>query len=148
MMNNDPANSSQELEAINQRLQALEDEKSQLLSRQAELEVAAGNLVASSSSLTANDRVALFQKFFIGREDIYAFRWENSSGKSGYSIACHNEWQQGLCNKPKIKCSDCTNKAYKPLELKIYLAFKVESRCTTLNVAFSSLFHMFTASTR
>jgi len=117
-MNNDPTSSSQELEAINQRLQALEDEKSQLLSRKAELEATAGNLIASSSSLTANDRVTLFRNFFIGRDDVYAFRWENSTGKSGYAVACHNEWQQGLCNKPKIKCSDCTNKAYKPLESK------------------------------
>ena len=48
----------------------------------------------------------------MGRDDIHAFRWENKQGKSGYAVACHNEWQPGLCNKPKIKCSECTNKAY------------------------------------
>ncbi len=118
MKNNNATNSSQEIERINQRLQALEEEKSRLLARKAALEPTTSNLIATSSTLAAKDKVALFQKFFVGREDIYAFRWENKAGKSGYSVACHNEWQPGLCNKPKIKCGDCSNKAYKALESK------------------------------
>lgn len=115
MTANDPA---QEIEAINQRLLALEEEKSRLLSRKAELESTASNLITTSSTLAPNDKIALFRKFFVGRDDIHAFRWENNAGKSGYAVACNNEWQTGLCNKPKIKCSDCTNKAYKALEPK------------------------------
>ena len=47
--------------------------------------------------------------FFRGRDDIYAHRWQNKQGRSGYSVACHNEWRQGLCNKPKVKCMECVN---------------------------------------
>ncbi|MCZ6828562.1 MAG: hypothetical protein O7F73_03060 [Gammaproteobacteria bacterium] len=119
MKTNDSANTSQEIDAINRRLQGLEDEKSKLLSRKKELESAAGSLIAISSTLAAKEKVALFQRYFVGRHDIHAFRWENASGKSGYAVACHNEWQPGICNKPKIKCSDCTNKAYKSLDSKI-----------------------------
>ncbi len=118
MMNNDDAKLDEEIAHINQRLQALEEEKSQLLACKAALASTTSNLIATSSTLAAKDKVALFQKFFVGREDIHAFRWENNTGKSGYAVACHNEWQPGLCNKPKIKCSDCSNKAYKALEPK------------------------------
>ena len=113
-----PDSVAQEIDAIDRQLQALEQEKLKLLSRKAELEFATSRLIASSSTLSPKDKVALFQKLFVGRDDIYAFRWENSAGKSGYSVACHNEWKPGLCNKPKIKCSDCSNKAYKSLESK------------------------------
>ncbi len=118
MTANDPTDDRQEIEAINQRLQALEQERSRLLSRKEALESTASNLIATSSALAPKDKVALFQKLFAGRDDIHAFRWENAAGKSGYTVACHNEWQAGLCNKPKIKCSNCPNKAYKVLEPK------------------------------
>ena len=111
-------NVAQEIEAIERRLQMLEQEKLQLMSRKAELEPVTSQLIASSPTLSPKDKVALFQKFFVGRDDIYAYRWESSAGKSGYAVACHNEWKPGLCNKPKIKCSDCSNKAYKPLGAK------------------------------
>lgn len=86
-MSKNSDNMSQELEAINQRLQALEEERSRLLSRKVELESTASKLIAASSALAPKDKVALFQKFFVGRDDIHAFRWENSAGKSGYAVA-------------------------------------------------------------
>lgn len=113
-----PFNPNQEIELINQQLQKLEEEKSRLLARKSQLESTVSNLVTPSFSLSSKDKISLFQNFFAGREDIYAFRWENTAGKSGYAVACHNEWQPGLCNKPKIKCSECTKKAYKTLEPK------------------------------
>lgn len=58
------------------------------------------------------DRVRLFRDFFRGREDVFAIRWENKSGKSGYSPACANEWDPVLCRKP---CSKCPNSNYLPL---------------------------------
>ena len=118
MITDGPSNTSREIESINQRLQVLEEEKSRLVSRKTRLESTAPNLIAASSTLSSKDKVTLFQKFFVGRDDIYAFRWENNAGRSGYAVVCHNEWQPGLCNKPKIKCSECTNKAYKTLEPK------------------------------
>ncbi len=60
-------------------------------------------------------KIALFMSLFKGREDVYAKRWENKAGKSGYSPYCRNEWRKGVCQKPRMKCSDCSNKNYEPL---------------------------------
>ncbi len=115
---NSLTDNDREIESINERLHTLEEERSRLLSRKAELESTTSDLIVTSSTLAPKAKVALFQKFFTGRDDIYAFRWENNAGKTGYAIACRNEWQSGLCNKPKIKCSDCTNKSFRALEPK------------------------------
>lgn len=71
---------------------------------------------AEQSKLSAAEKVALFRRLFRGRADIYPIRWESSkTGKSGYAPACANEWQAGVCEKPKIKCSDCGNRLLIPL---------------------------------
>lgn len=58
------------------------------------------------------EKVALFRSLFRGRADIYPLRWESKAGRSGYSPACANEWAPGICEKPRIKCADCPNKAF------------------------------------
>ncbi|MBA4411600.1 MAG: DEAD/DEAH box helicase family protein [Bacteroidota bacterium] len=61
----------------------------------------------------SNEKIMLFMSLFRGRDDVYAKRWENSNkGTSGYSPACANEWKSGICQKPKISCSDCKYKDY------------------------------------
>ena len=65
------------------------------------------------------EKIKLFMSLFKGREDVYAVRWQNKNGKSGYSPACFNEWKIGLCNKPKIKCSECNNKNFETLNEKV-----------------------------
>ena len=61
-----------------------------------------------SAMLTATEKVALFRRLFRGRSDVYPVRWESkTTGKSGYAPACTNEWRTGICQKPRIKCSDC-----------------------------------------
>lgn len=60
--------------------------------------------------LTTEAKVQLFRTLFHGREDLYPIRWESRNGRSGYSPACDNEWISGLCEKPRIKCSDCNNR--------------------------------------
>ncbi len=68
------------------------------------------------SRLSTFDKVALFRRLFRGRTDVYPIRWEGkSSGKSGYAPACANEWVAGVCEKPRIKCSDCGNRELIPL---------------------------------
>lgn len=62
------------------------------------------------------DKINLFMSLFRGREDVYAKKWQSKEGKSGYSPVCMNEWSKGVCNKPRIKCSDCTNKDYAILD--------------------------------
>nr|WP_278336938.1 Fic family protein [Clostridium grantii] len=56
------------------------------------------------------EKIKLFLNIFKGREDVFALRWEGENGKSGYSPAYSNEWKKGVCNKPKIKCSECLNR--------------------------------------
>jgi len=56
--------------------------------------------------------VALFR----GRTDVYPVRWDSTtSGKSGYTPACANEWRVGICDKPRIKCGDCGNRLLLPV---------------------------------
>jgi hypothetical protein len=53
-------------------------------------------------------KIALFRALFRGREDVYPRRCESrKTGKTGYQPACANEWIQGVCEKPRIKCTDC-----------------------------------------
>ncbi len=33
-------------------------------------------------------------------------------GKSGYAPACANEWVRDVCEKPRIKCTDCPNRRF------------------------------------
>ena len=68
-------------------------------------------LVKRTSSSQA--KIALFRSLFRGREDIYPRRFESrKTGKSGYAPACANEWVRGICEKPRIKCSNCPNQAF------------------------------------
>ena len=68
------------------------------------------------SRLSTAEKVALFRRLFRGRTDVYPIRWEGkTSGKSGYAPACANEWRAGVCEKPRIKCGDCSNRLLIPL---------------------------------
>ena len=69
-----------------------------------------------SNTSSPQDKINLFMLLFRGRDDVYAKRWQNKEGKSGYSPVCLNEWTSGICNKPKIKCANCTNKDYAVLD--------------------------------
>jgi len=64
---------------------------------------------------TKEDKITLFMSLFKGRSDVYAKRWQNKKGESGYSPVCLNEWIPGVCHKPKIKCSKCTQQSYSKL---------------------------------
>lgn len=67
----------------------------------------------------SNEKIKLFMSLFRGREDVYAKRWQNINGKSGYAPACFNEWKAGICEKPRIKCSECSNKAFEALHERV-----------------------------
>lgn len=68
------------------------------------------------SKLTPAEKVALFRRLFRGRTDVFPVRWEGkTSGKSGYAPACANEWRAGICEKPRIKCSECGHRQFVPL---------------------------------
>ncbi|MBB5445634.1 MULTISPECIES: TOTE conflict system archaeo-eukaryotic primase domain-containing protein [unclassified Paraburkholderia] len=68
------------------------------------------------SRMSTDEKVTLFRKLFRGRTDVYPVRWESkTTGKSGYTPACANEWRAGVCEKPRIKCGDCGNRLLLPL---------------------------------
>jgi hypothetical protein len=64
----------------------------------------------------AEAKIRLFRSLFRGREDVYARRFESRrTGKHGYAPACANEWVRGVCEKPRVKCADCTHRRFLPL---------------------------------
>jgi superfamily II DNA or RNA helicase/very-short-patch-repair endonuclease len=69
-----------------------------------------------TNSSTPAEKIALFRSLFRGREDVYPRRFESrKTGKAGYAPACANEWVRGVCEKPKIKCADCSHRAFLPV---------------------------------
>ncbi|GGB48681.1 DEAD/DEAH box helicase [Oceanisphaera marina] len=111
---------SDELSAIDTRLTELEREKAALLARKQVL--LRSEAIIMGPQLTPSQKVELFQQLFIGRTDVHAIRWEGTNGRSGYAVACENEWVQGICKKPKIKCADCSHRKFKPLDHKVLYA--------------------------
>jgi superfamily II DNA or RNA helicase/very-short-patch-repair endonuclease len=64
----------------------------------------------------ADAKIRLFRSLFRGREEVYPRRFESrKTGKSGYAPACGNEWVRGICEKPRIKCSECQYQQFLPL---------------------------------
>ena len=100
--------------AIDARLAELELEKQQLIALKETLLKPPPNSL-TSGSFTLPQKVAIFSHLFRGRTDIFANRWENKQGRNGYSVACNNEWVQGICHKPRVKCQDCNHREFTQL---------------------------------
>ena len=102
-----------ELERENRRLRqqlGLTETNNEIIGHSA-IEVATVHKYSSS-----NEKIALFRSLFLGREDVFARRWQSTtSSKSGYQPVCENEWAEGLCDKRKYKCANCPNRILKPL---------------------------------
>ena len=61
-------------------------------------------------------KIALFRSLFRGRDDVYPRRFESRrTGKAGYTPACANEWVRGVCEKPRVKCTECTQRRFLPV---------------------------------
>jgi superfamily II DNA or RNA helicase len=99
------------LASLEERAQTLREEL-----RQAEAEIKAHLAdpppVASTVTFSADDKIRLFRSLFVGRDDVFARRWENDTGKTGYAPACGNEWVWGICQKPRVKCALCPHQAF------------------------------------
>ena len=122
-MDKPQSDNSKELHSINQRIATLEQELEILRAQRDSLaqHCEEGIDLPDSSTqspelLSVDQKITLFKGLFKGREDVYATRWQNSKGRSGYSVACHNEWIPRICKKPEIKCSECPNRHYKALD--------------------------------
>ena len=65
---------------------------------------------------TPAEKINLFRSLFRGREDAFARRWYSTkTEKAGYAPVCANEWQSGVCIKPKGSCSKCEHRDLVPL---------------------------------
>jgi superfamily II DNA or RNA helicase len=88
--------------------------------------------------LSLQEKIALFQSLFRGREDVFARRWYSKvSGKSGYQPVCLNEWNPQLCNKRQYKCAECPNRQLKSLTYEDYykhLEGKSEDGCDVIGL--------------
>jgi len=107
-------NAFNDIAAIDARLTEIDREKEHLLMLKEELQKTQLSTPASVS-YSPGQKISIFRSLFQGRTDIYATRWQNQQGRNGYSVACNNEWAQGTCNKPRIKCQDCNHRQFSEL---------------------------------
>jgi superfamily II DNA or RNA helicase len=116
---------------------AIACEESRVLRLQAELGHTQSRLAELKTTLAAHgeageaspaapstpaEKIALFRARFRGRGDIYPRFWSNTrTGRKGYAPACGNEWVRGVCEKPRVKCGECPNQAFLPVEDQVIL---------------------------
>ncbi len=94
-------------------LQTIDAEIAELAARLAGLSADGGGIPAPISPA---EKVALFRGLFRGRADVWPRLWQNpKSGKKGYAPVCGNEWRDGICGKPKVKCGECAQQAFLPV---------------------------------
>jgi superfamily II DNA or RNA helicase len=63
------------------------------------------------------EKVSLFRQLFRGRGDVFPTRFvSRKTGKPGYAPACTNKFVRGVCELPKVKCGECPNQAFVPVD--------------------------------
>lgn len=119
-------NTQQKIAEIEAELSNLDIRRNQLLDKLAQLHTQSQKLGSSQFSFHLQqsvdhhspevEKIRLFRSLFKGREDVFPRRFENfKTGKSGYMPVCSNEWINGVCEKPKISCQDCSSRAFVPI---------------------------------
>lgn len=118
-----------QIRSIENRLTALEKDRTDLLTELKELRaqrdqqrpaILLGRPALMKAPESNEEKADLFLSLFRGREDIYPKRWENhKTNRSGYSPVCENEWSKPICQKPAIKCTDCSHQRFSPLNTSV-----------------------------
>ena len=114
-------------QGLEQRLKAIESERTELLRQLAEepadywIDPLPASLLGIPACVappsTSDERITLFTRLFRSRDDVFPKRWENKNKSThGYSPACRNEWVQGVCEKPKTKCTQCSQRVFLRLD--------------------------------
>ena len=71
---------------------------------------------AHTPVLKPEQRIALFRSLFHGRDDVYAVRWENADGRSGYMPKADRDWKAYLRAKDQDrKKVDRLTRKFRPL---------------------------------
>jgi superfamily II DNA or RNA helicase len=125
-----PDTGQSRIRELESRLNALDEERKRVTDELAQLQRTLSNQSSQQRSGTVapqthphvtaasppEDKIAIFRSLFRGRDDVFPRRWQNDkSGKSGYAPVCSNEWARGICQKPKVKCSECPHQAFVPM---------------------------------
>ncbi len=112
--------SSDRIAAIESELQGLELRRQGLLAELREIrssEKSPELPLGKAAPGTNEEKIELFLSLFSARLDVYPKLWVNlKKNAKGYSPACGNEWVHGLCEKPRVKCSECPNQAFPRLD--------------------------------
>ncbi len=117
----------QEAEALLSRLEAEQDRtrtrlaelRAELAVGQAGADIGAGlpGSLLSSVPHSAEEKVTLFRRLFRGRGDVFPTRFvSKKTDKPGYAPACKNKFVRGVCELPRVKCGDCPNQAFVPVD--------------------------------
>lgn len=93
--------------------------QSELAALGAEPEVRVRHAIVAEAVLprTPAEKVSLFRSLFRGRPDVFPTRFmSKKTGKSGYAPACANKFVRGVCALPAIRCGECPNQAFRPVD--------------------------------
>ena len=105
------------LRQIDDELRALEIRREELIRARERLLAEKGLNETNAVPFSPDKKISLFLSLFRCRGDVYLRLWENpKTGKKGYSPVCRNEWFRGVCEKPRVKCSECPHQAFPPLD--------------------------------
>jgi superfamily II DNA or RNA helicase len=112
--------SGDRIKEIEAELHNLESRRQGLLAEMREIRTAAESPelpLGKGTPGTNEEKIDLFLSLFGARRSVYPKLWINlKKGSKGYSPACSNEWVHGVCEKPRVKCSDCPNQNFPPLD--------------------------------
>ncbi len=78
--------------------------------------------IESNKAISNEEKIKIFMNVFKGRTDVFAKRYvSKKTGKAGYTPVCKNEFNKYKCDKPKVKCSECSFRELVPLTEDIVL---------------------------
>ena len=113
------------ISSIKRRMNEIDAEREQLVQELKALQLSLVDIENSSFSSrpasvtarsSADKKIGVFRNLFRGREDVYPKLWTSKkTGAVGYSPVCENEWLRGVCEKPSVKCGECSNRKLLPL---------------------------------
>ncbi len=115
------------IDVIEDRLSQLDQERQSLLEELQSLRddlqeetIYIGSASQAFIPETPEEKLELYLSLFRCRSDVYPKFWKNTkTGKTGYSPACENESNRPVCQKPKVRCSQCEHQRFYPFDQKV-----------------------------
>jgi hypothetical protein len=132
-------------EQIQKRITELKQQRHLLIKQNPSDSTSQANQPSVTNHSSESHKIALFRSLFRGREDVFARRFESAkTGKSGYQSCCRNEWIHGICQKPAIKCTDCSNRDFTPVTDGIinFSSLANKNHCTACQIIISRFSRM------